>query len=315
MAVNPPLRLSPQQAKEITRYRFGLRATRPRDVPKITTTTYGYMLVRWARFTSWKAWKERGGSRPPGVWVKVPAWDPGYSPWDLLTEIRARWPLEPTQPPSPVPPPPPAFSLAAAQSWFIIAQDYKDAAAGPGYFGRAFTADHSYDHPTADDVAVYRKAGVRTRAWCDSREGGDGTPPQTAIYMAQALGMDGVILQAERLDECRSSLAAFDRIGGDGHILVGNLAQMQTDPALYADLSARIKRGNVLWQAELYKNCLQGGPDWHGLPVACSVGATYKDGDCPGKDEDSYYSEGLLAAHRDSWYTAGWDAGMYVRAR
>lgn len=310
-------KLEPAQAKEITRYRFGLRATRPRDVPKITKTSYGYMLVRWQRFTEWKAWKDRGGPKPPNVWVKVPPWDPGYSPWDLLAEIRRRWPLEPTKPPDPVPPPPnvPPFSLAPAQSWLVIAQDWAEHAVAAGYFGRAFVADRAYQRPTQAAVDDYKRAGVRVRAWCDSREGGDGTPPSAAYEMADQLKLNGVILQAERLDECRSALAAFDREGGDGHILMGNLSQMQTDPPLWADLTARINRGNVLWINEFYKNCGQGGPDWHNLPVASNLGASYKDADCSWRDPETYYDEGSIAAHRDGWYTPQMDTTILRRLR
>jgi hypothetical protein len=310
------VKLTPTKYQKVTRAHYGLRGRPPKsEVPSITKKDYGYVLARWSRFDEFKAWRDRGGPKPPNVWKIVPQWD-GWTPWDLLHEIRAKWPLVKTHPIAPQPPSgPPPFSLAPAQCWLFIAQEYGDATAAPGYFGRAYVADRAYQRPSPADVAAYKAAGVRQRAWCDSREGGDGTTPQEAVNMANELGLNGIILQAERLDECRSSLAMFDRLGGNGHILIGNLSQMQTDAVLYADLSARIRRGNVLWIQEVYKNCGQGGPDWKGLPVAGSCGASYQDADCSWTDPETYYANGWVAAHRDSWYTPQLSRDMYARLR
>lgn len=309
-------RLTAAQFQRVTRARYGLAPRPPKsEVPSITRRDYAYVLDRWAAFDRFKAWRDRGGPRPAGVWKIVPRWD-GWTPWDLLKEIRAKWPLEKVEP-HPVPAPsPPAFKTAFGQSWFVIAQDYREAWSGPDYFGRAFVADPGYEHPTREEVAAYRARGVRTATWGDSREEGDGTPPAAIVGLANELRVDAPMFQAELGRECRAALRMMDRLGGDGHLLIVNLSQIRAeDGALHADLSTRIRRGNVLAIVECYKNCGWGDPDWQGLPCASTLAATYRDGQCQGCSMDAYYSNGWVGAHRDSFYTAQWRSADYARAR
>jgi len=315
-------RLTPDQYKALTRYRFGLRASRPPGVPRLGPKSgpYAYVYARWENFVPWKAWRDRGGPRPPGVWKTVPNWD-GWTPWDLLKEIRVRWPLHDTQPdpplPVPNPPGPVTPSLAWGQCWFVIAQNYQAATAGPGYFGRAFVADRAYPRPSVAEVQAYKSAGIRTAGWGDSRPAsdGDGTSPQQIVAMCNDLHLDRPMFQAELNREYAAATAMIDQLGGNGYPLILNRSQIATDPVQYADLVSRINRGNVFGISECYKNCGWGDPDWGGLPMAGTLGATYKDGGCPGATQDFYYSRGLIVPHRDSWYTAQWEADDYRAAR
>jgi hypothetical protein len=315
-------RLTPDQYKALTRYRFGLRKTRPPGVPRLGPVNgpYAYVYARWAMFVPWRSWRDRGGPRPPGVWKVVPRWD-GWTPWDLLKEIRVVWPVDGTHPvpplPYPQPPGPVTPSLAFGQCWFVIAQDYRSAGGGPGYFGRAFTADQSYARPSKAEVQAYRDMGVRTAVWGDSRPAadGDGTSPEQIVAVANQLGVDKPMFQAELNREYAAAVRMIDSLGGNGYPLILNRSQIATDAGQYADLVSRINRGNVYGISECYKNCGWGDPDWGGLPMACTLGATYRDGQCSGSTQDFYYDNGLLVPHRDSWYTAGWDRAMYAAAR
>jgi hypothetical protein len=306
-------RLTPEQFKIASKARFGLIPRPPKSVvPSITVRDYNYVLTRWKRFSEWKAWRDVGGPRPPGVWTAVPKWD-GYTPFELLEDIRKKYPLNPH--PVPVPPPPPPHSLAWGQSWFVIAQDYRAAVGGPDYFGRAFVADHSYEHPTREEVAAYRARGVRTVTWGDSRVEGDGTSPQTIIDLANEIRTDGVMFQAELLREYVAATKAIDNLGGNGHLLIVNRSSIADDANLYKDFVDRITRGNIICLSECYKNCGWGNPDWGNLPMASTLGATYTDGGCAGCQMDTYYDNGWISAHRDSWYTAQWTYEMYKAAR
>lgn len=308
-------KLTAEQFKIASRARFGLTPRPPRSVvPSITRRDYAYVLLRWERFAAWKAWRDTGGPKPAGVWTWVPEWD-GWTPWQLLKEIRHRWPLN--APPTPVPAPkPPGFSTAWGQSWFVIAQAYREAWSGPDYFGRAFTADHSYEHPTREEVAVYRARGIRTAVWGDSRPPTmQGTSPQQIVEVANDLRVDRPMFQAELLEEYKAATKMIDQLGGDGHPLIANISEIQSDSVLFTDFSRRVKTGNVLAISECYKNCGWGDPNWANLPCASTLGATYSDGGCAGMGQEEYYSHNWLSAHRDSWYTAGWESAAYAKAR
>lgn len=311
-------RLTAEQFELASKARFGLIPRPPRAVvPSITKRDYGYVLTRWANFSAWRAWRDVGGPRPAGVWRVVPKWDdPEFTPWTLLKLIRTKWPLANTHPPDPPHPTDPAFSLAYGQSWFVIAQDYRDAAVGPDYFGRAFVADHSYEHPTVGEVAAYKQRGIRTAVWGDSEpEGVPGTSPARIVEVANELRVDRLMFQAELPRQYAAAAKKIDEVGGDGHLLIVNLSSIESDPTLYDDLESRIWRGNVLGLSECYKNCGWGDPNYGGLPMASTLGATYRDGDCAGCPADTYYAQGWVAAHRDSFYTAQWLADDYRAAR
>lgn len=309
-------KLTPLQFEAATRARYGLAPRPPRSVvPSITRRDYGYVLDRWAAFDRWKAWRDVGGPRPAGVWRVVPKWDQTLTPFELLVEIRKKYPLHPTQPSTVDHPPAPAHSLALGQSWFVIADAYRESFVGPDYFGRAFTADPGYEHPSRDEVAALRARGVRTATWGDSRVEGDGTSPDAIVELANELRVDRPMFQAELERECRAAFAKMDQLGGLGHLLIVHLDGIAGDQKLYDDLVARVNDGRVIAIEESYRNCGWGPVSYHGLPIASTLGATYHDAGCAGCAQEEFYSSFGFAAHRDSWYTAQWTAAEYRAAR
>ncbi|MFL5309498.1 MAG: hypothetical protein ACJ79H_03485 [Myxococcales bacterium] len=320
-------RLTPEQAKLASQAHYGLIRRPPRSVlPAITVRDYAYIVARWKNFDPWRSWKDAQAlaghpiPRPEGVWRAVPKWDGGYyTPFDLLADIRAAHPLPPNAQPAPLPVPAPGspLNLAVGQCWFVIAQDYWEAVSGPNYFGRAYTADHGYPHPSREDVAALKSRGIRTATWGDSRVEGDGTSPTAICALADELKVGTPMFQAELPREYVAATKYMDDHGLSGIPLILNRSAIQADggKTMYDDLVARIHRGNVYGISECYKNCGWGDPDWGGEPMASTLGATYHDGQCEGATQDFYYSRGLIVPHRDSWYTAQWTAAMYAVAR
>lgn len=302
-------KLTPKQFKEITRYRYGLRAVRP-DGPRLGPVNgpYAYVYKRWHAFDQWNSWKDRGGPRPEGVWKAVPVWDGTYTPWMLRAELLKKRAPVPTHPVDPVPPHPPAFSLAPAQSWLILAEDISDALEAPSYYGRAYVADRAYEQPSPAMIAHYKSLGVRQAVWCDCRA--DGTPAEYGREYADSLGLP-FIGQGETAAECAAALMVGARI------IVGQLAGVSADKHTYDVLCAAILSGHVLWIEELYKNCMPGQlPDWRNLPVAGSLVAAYRDAQCesqPWADGSvlPYADVGLFVPHRDSVYGAGLSPDAY----
>ena len=298
-------KLSPAYFQAITRYRYGLRSTRP-DGPRLGPVNgpYSYVYARWAAFDRWSAWRDRGGPRPPGVWQRVPSWDGTYTPWNLRVEILK---LRPHPPPPPDKHPPiHPYSLAPAQSWLILAGDNEDSLEAPPYYGRAYTADAAYKRPTAALVAHYKASGVRQAVWCDC----DATPAQAAKDLATELGLPLWIGQGETAGQALRALDA------GAPIIVGHLDGVREESATaYAIVSAAILAGVTLWIDELYANCGTPDlkPDWHGLPVAGSCIAIYSGdgGKCPGLPFETYYASGRYVPHRDSVYGVGFTPDMY----
>jgi len=308
-------KLTAAQFEAATKGRYGLTPRPPKSVvPSITRRDYAYVLARWAAFDRWHAWRDVGGPRPAGVWKVVPKWDLTYTPFELLADIRRRWPLHGTKPIETPAPPLPAHSLALGQSWFVIAQDYRESFVGPDYFGRAFTADPGYPHPSRAEVAALRDRGIRTAVWGDSRIEGDGTSPDAIVELANELRVDRPMFQAELERECRAALAKMDQLGGVGHLLIVHLDGIAGDAKLYADLEARINDGRVIAIEESYRNCGWGPVSYHGLPIAGTLAATYGDGDCTTCTLEQLDAWGF-AAHRDSYYCAQWHADHYRAAR
>jgi hypothetical protein len=107
----------------------------------------------------------------------------------------------------------------------------------------------------------------------------------------------------------------MDWLGGLGHLLIVNRTQIRDeDDGLYRELGRRLNDGRVIGLCESYRNCGWQPVDYGGLPFASTLGATYQDAGCAGCTLEHLYELGF-AAHRDSFYTASWDADYYRAAR
>lgn len=298
-APKPPFRLKPDQFRDITRYRYGLRRTRPAGVPLLGPRKgrAKYVYDRWDRFDLWNAWQDRchPAPRPAGVWTRVPVWD-GWTPWDLRKEL---WKAK-TKPPmkQPPPPPPPAGpDLSRGQSWIVMAQEPHKALMFPAYYGVMFTADRAYERPSAELLRELRRRGQRVRSWCDCHT----TFPDEAKAMARSLGLDGWCGEGESAPAFQVALDA----GAD--LVIVNLTAL-TDEQLQ-----RIDGVHVQVVNELYLNQDEGRErweSWHDRPVSGRLVACYDAaGEAPGTGKRMPFSEyvrrGRFQPHRDSFYDPG----------
>jgi hypothetical protein len=261
-------KLLPDKFKAVTRYRYGLLKTRPKDVPHITASSYGYVLTRWKQFDSWNDWKDKpaGTPRPIGVWKTVPPWD-GWTPWDLRKEILKHRPA-PTPPKIIQPPTPPIPPIPAWAAWW---QRCLYAGMNPllGMSWRGckvlFTADPSYDSAaTKASADQLRSAGHDIGVWY--------VPTQVsldrAVEVARRLGvpLEHISGQAETLPEFWQSWE-----NGHKHVC-GNLSDTYLDAAA-ADL---IRTGKMAYTNEFYWNQDKDRkPNNRNLPVVSMLIACY----------------------------------------
>jgi hypothetical protein len=263
--------LPPEQARAITRYRFGLVGTRPRGVPKITMTgPHRYMYARWTNFDRWFLFRFKSDRRlrPADVWRRVPSWDHGfYTPWDLAAEMLKRWHDAPPQP-LPPRPPPAGKSYSGIRHVAVMAQDTDGVilSVGPGMVA-AFTADPAYDDwASSGRVQAHVSAGHVIAAWCN--------PSQVSV---QRLRDFGARIGARHLiGQCETAGEFDDSMAGGLTTQVGNLSSLRDD-----QLEVIRSRADVHIANEDYWNVQPWlVPNWRGLPVT-SCPAVYGGSETP----------------------------------
>lgn len=298
------VRLTADQFRKITLYRY-TGGPRPSGVPSISLAVlgakeYARITNRWKRFDPWNAWQNQGRPepRPASVWTRVPAWDGGFTPWDLRKAWLRHW----GQPPTPQPPPVPIEDLSLGMGWIVMAENPQKALWYPAHYGVMFTADvgvnehgqKNYPWPSREQIAEHKRRGQRVFSWCDCHS----TFPESAIAMMHELGLDGWCGEGE-------SAPAFQRaLDAGAKLVIVNMS------ALTEEQVARIDAKHVWVIAELYKNQDEGRYDnWRNRPVSGRLVACYDAaGEAPGghrKPFREYLNAGLFLAHRDSVYDPG----------
>lgn len=296
----PAKKLLPAQYKAITRYRYGLVQRRPRDVPKITKSSYPYVLTRWAAFDRWNAWQDQGkpAPRPKGVWVSVPVWD-GWTPWDLRKEIVKKRPAPPPahiiQPPTPPIPPVPAW----AAWWQRCLYAGTNPMLGLRWAGCKvlFTANPgAYDAvATRANADQLRNTGHDVGVWYVPTQ----VSKERAIEVANRLGVP-----FEHISGQAETIAEFWQSWENGHRHVcGNLTACMDD----ARAVELIKTGQMAFTNEFYWNQDKTRkPDNHGCPVVSMLIACYDAG--PGSSENQ--PNGWKPSAADYQAAGYWWAGM-----
>lgn len=231
--------------------------------------------------------------------------DPSY-PWAEQKWCRAGDKLEEAKhlAPAPQPPdptPPPGVDLSLVQNVLILADDPWPALAAPPHYKFWITADLGYRHIYADGafVAEARKQKRWIGSWCDCKApGGDGTPAEEALRMAEDFHLDGASGEGE-------AAYAFQN-GWDAGLrrFVVNLSSLNDAQ------KQLIGAGEGTVTVELYLNKQPGMVvNWENLNagIGSNCGATYGS-DSEGAvatPVDAYVNYPNAAYHSMSWYCGG----------
>jgi len=312
MASNPPAHhLTAAQFRELTRYRYGLRKTRPAGVPKLGPRNgpYKYVYDRWANFDKWFLWRYKGDRRlrPGDVWKRVPAWEVGYSPWNLAGELLKTFHDSPPQPPpGSTTPDPHAYNGLKCVAVMAQETDGPILKAPRGTVA-AFTADPAYaGWASSDRVQAHVNAGHPIAAWCN--------PSQISVGHLREFGKQ--IGAQHLIGQCETAGEFDDSVANGLTTMVGNLSSLRDDQFAQIESGAVHVVDEDYWNVQPWRV-----PNLHNLPcTTCPAvyGPPYSSAENPAhhyRPMREYEAAGRLAPGMWVYQPGMFDEDVTVWAR